>query len=53
MKLKYTQVQIVKHALQHYIERPEANEKDLVKEKNLLAKFTKEADEMKTKYEIN
>lgn len=52
MKLKYTHLQIIKHALQHYIERPNADEKDLVKERNLLYKVTNEAAEMKSKYEI-
>lgn len=29
-------LQIIKHALQYYIARPNATEKDLVREKNLL-----------------
>ena len=33
---QYRRMQTVKHALQYYISRPNANEKDLVREKNLL-----------------
>lgn len=33
---QYRRMQTVKHALQYYITRPNANEKDLVREKNLL-----------------
>lgn len=32
----YRKLQTVKHALQYYITRPNANEKDLAREKNLL-----------------
>ena len=36
MSTYYRKMQTVKHALQYYITRPEASEKDLVREKNLL-----------------
>ena len=52
MKLKYTQLQIIKHALQYYIERPNAQPTDLVREKKLLDRVMTEIVEMKTKYEI-
>lgn len=32
----YRKLQTVKHALQYYITRPNANEKDLARENNLL-----------------
>lgn len=47
MKLKYKQMQIVKHALQHYIKREGANEHDLMVEQNLLKKVTQEIDDFK------
>lgn len=36
MGMYYRKLQTVKHALQYYITRPNASEKDLVREKNLL-----------------
>lgn len=47
MKLKYKQMQIIKHALQHYIKREGANEHDLMVEQNLLKKVTQEIDDFK------
>lgn len=52
MKLKYTDLQIIKHSLQHYITRPNAKPTDLVREKKLLDRVMTEIVEMKTKYEI-
>lgn len=36
MSTYYRKMQTVKHALQYYITRPEASEKDLVREKKLI-----------------
>lgn len=36
MRSTYRNLQIIKHALQYYIARPNASKKDLVREKNLL-----------------
>ena len=41
---QYRRMQTVKHALQYYISRPNANEKDLVREKNLLKSVEKEVE---------
>ena len=38
----YRKLQTVKHALQYYITRPNANEKDLAREKNLLKQVLKQ-----------
>ena len=38
----YRKLQTVKHALQYYITRPNTNEKDLVREKNLLKQVEEE-----------
>jgi uncharacterized membrane protein YgaE (UPF0421/DUF939 family) len=37
-------LQTVKHALQYYITRPNTNEKDLVREKNLLKQVEEEVE---------
>jgi hypothetical protein len=50
--MKYTELQIVKHSLQQYITRPNASQKDIEKEKRLLAKITNEVQDMKDKYNI-
>ena len=42
MSTYYKDIQIVKHALQFYIKRPDANEKDLEKEKKLKKKVENE-----------
>lgn len=42
MSTYYKDIQIVKHALQFYITRPNANEKDLERAKNLLKKIENE-----------
>lgn len=44
MRSTYRNLQIIKHALQYYISRPNANEKDLVREKNLLKSVEKEVE---------
>ena len=38
----YRKLQTVKHALQYYLTRPGASEKDLLKEKNLLKQVEEE-----------
>lgn len=40
----YRKLQTVKHALQYYITRPNANEKDLAREKNLLKQIEEEVE---------
>lgn len=41
---QYRRMQTVKHALQYYITRPGASEKDLVREKNLLKSVEEEVE---------
>lgn len=36
MRSTYRNLQIIKHALQYYLTRPNASKKDLAREKNLL-----------------
>lgn len=50
--MKYKELQIIKHSLQHYIKRPGATKKDIATEKRLLLKITNQVDEMKEKYRI-
>lgn len=50
--MKYKELQIIKHSLQHYVKRPNAPEKDIDVEKRLLGKITSEVDDMKERYEI-
>jgi hypothetical protein len=50
---KYKHVQIIKHALQYYVNRPNAEfEKHIESELNLLKKFENEAYEMQERYDI-
>lgn len=42
MKLKYRDLQIIKHALQQYIQRENPKEGDLTQEENLLKKIEEE-----------
>lgn len=51
--MKYKELQIIKHSLQHYIKRPNASVKDIEQEKRLLEKITHEVNEMKERYEIS
>lgn len=44
MSTYYRKMQTVKHALQYYITRPGASEKDLVREKNLLKRVEEEVE---------
>lgn len=50
--MKYKEMQIIKHSLQNYLNRPNATEKELSEEKRLLDKVTQQVDEMKEKYGI-
>jgi hypothetical protein len=50
---KYKHAVIIKHALQYYINRPNAEfEKHIVSERNLLERVTEEVKEMKDRYRI-
>lgn len=44
MSTYYRKMQTIKHALQYYITRPGASEKDLVREKNLLKSVEEEVE---------
>jgi len=48
----YKQVQIIKHALMHYIERPGATEKEIEEEKKVLDIFKDKAESLKERYRI-
>ncbi|GAA5416206.1 hypothetical protein Pryu01_01238 [Paraliobacillus ryukyuensis] len=48
----YIKKQIIKHALQHYIQRPGAGAKDIAKEKRLLEEITVETEKLKERYRI-
>ena len=52
MSKQYQNAQIVKHALQYYITRPNASERDLNREKNLLKQVEEEVETLKQKYNI-
>lgn len=49
---EYKNLQIIKHALQHYIQRPNATEKELLEEKRLLDKVTVDVETLQKKYGI-
>lgn len=49
---EYKETQIIKHALQKYIGRPGATEKELNQEKQLLNYYTEKADRLKQRYGI-
>ena len=49
---QYRRMQTVKHALQYYITRPGASEKDLVREKNLLKRVEEEVEYYQKAYHI-
>lgn len=49
---EYKNLQIIKHALQHYIKRPNATEKELLEEKRLLDKVTVDVEALQEKYGI-
>lgn len=49
---EYKETQIIKHALQSYIKRTDATEKEVEEEKRLLKKYTDRAKALKEKYGI-
>ncbi|MDF1509717.1 hypothetical protein PZE06_16375 [Robertmurraya sp. DFI.2.37] len=49
---EYKKLQIIKHALQHYIERPNASEKDILQETRLLNEVTSKVEDMQDRYGI-
>ena len=48
----YRKLQTVKHALQYYITRPDASEKDLAREKSLLEPIEDEVEYYQKAYHI-
>jgi len=48
----YKCLQIIKHALRNYIDRPDASPEDIAEEQQVLDQVTKELDELKLKYGI-
>lgn len=52
MRSTYRNLQIIKHALQYYISRPSANEKDLAREKSLLKRIEDEVEYYQKAYHI-
>lgn len=49
----YVKLQIIKHALQHYIQRPDADPKDIAKEQLLLNQVEKDIEKEKQRCHIN
>ncbi len=49
---EYKKVQIIKHALQLYVKRDGATEKDINQEKRLLNQYADRAEELKKRYKI-
>lgn len=47
MASEYVNLHIMKHALQHYIEREGASEKDIRQEKRVLSEVTEELEQFK------
>ena len=52
INLNYTKLQIIKHALQYYLQRPNMTKDDVKREIDLLAEVEMEIDELKEKYGI-
>ncbi len=50
--LKYKDLQIIKHSLQHYINRNNATQKEIEEEKRLLSKITNQVNDMKRCFNI-
>lgn len=50
--LKYKELQIIKHALLHYLNRRGATEKEMAEEERVLKKVFREVDYMKEKYRL-
>lgn len=53
MHLNYTQSQTLKHALQQYIKRPDATEKEIEQEKRLMEKLEENIEWKKEVYHIS
>jgi len=49
---EYTELQIIKHALQHYIARPGASQEDIAQEKQVLERIEYKVNRRKEKYGI-
>lgn len=49
---EYKKKQIIKHALQYYIKRQDADEKDIRQEQALLDSIVEDVEEMKERYGI-
>lgn len=49
---EYREQQIIKHALQHYIQRPNASELDKKREQKVLEKVTDEVKRMQKQWDI-
>lgn len=49
---EYTELQIIKHALNYYIKRPEATVKDTKQELHLLNKIESKVENLKDVYGI-
>ena len=52
MNLNYTKLQIVKHALQYYLQRPNMTKSDVKREIELLAEVEMKIDDLKERYDI-
>ena len=52
MRSTYRNLQIIKHALQYYLTRPNASEKDLTREKSLLERIEDEVEYYQKAYHI-
>lgn len=52
MRSTYRNLQIIKHALQYYISRPNASKKDLVREKNLIKRVEDDIEWYEEKHHI-
>ncbi len=52
MSTYYRNLQIIKHALKHYITRPNVSQKDIAREKNLLEKIEDQIDIYKKEKQI-
>lgn len=50
---RYTRLQIIKHALQHYIKREGVSDADRLKEEQVLDHVEREVSELKQRYNIN
>jgi len=50
--MKYKELQILKHSLQHYIKRTNITEKELEEEVKLLEKITTRVDNLKETFGI-